>query len=74
MFRKNINLTPQIVRGHSCICSPCNTLLVFSDDVLALVYLGTLYWLSLIFTPHDFVQRKVSKNFSPHSGCFLPLV
>jgi hypothetical protein len=31
MFRKNMNITLQGVRGCSCIGSPCNALLVFPD-------------------------------------------
>jgi hypothetical protein len=31
MFRKNINVTPQAVRGSFCIATPCNALLALAD-------------------------------------------
>ena len=36
MFRKNINITPQTMRGCSCIGSQCNTLVVSMFDMLCL--------------------------------------
>ena len=74
MFRKNMNIAPQTVRWCPCIGVPCNALLVFTDDALALICLAMLCWSSLIFACLDFIETNVSKNFSWYSGCSVLLL
>jgi hypothetical protein len=55
MFRRNTDITPQGVRGWSCISSTCNTLLVFTDLPLSwlcrekyIKELSVVFWLLLL--------------------------
>ena len=65
-FGKIINITPQTVRGCPCIGLPCIPLLVFAEDVHALIYLVMLHCF-FIFACH-------SLGILAASCCFCELV
>lgn len=57
MVGKNINVTPQTVRGRS---------------YTATLHLARLHWSLLVFIGFHFIERNTTKNFLWYSGWFWP--